>query len=204
MTAEIKIFSDDVPLNFTLLRIKDNIKWNQPGARNLGVSFSKSERIIVSDLDIIFPENLLESLIYFIPPRNAIFKFRTFAQMKEIQPHFNVFFMYKDVFDKTNGVDEEFCGHYGHDDTHFYFLHKALGTKFYRYSVSNIVHKEHKEVEATQHNKLIRDTTHNEAILRRKLDVIESEDGDPMSTRSDLYLNFDWEFVKEHSIEYGI
>ena len=84
--------ADDVNLNYTLVRINENIEWNQPGARNLGVQYAKSENIIVTDLDIFFPENLFESLLYFHPPRNSIFKFNTYANMKQVDAHFNVFF----------------------------------------------------------------------------------------------------------------
>lgn len=193
--------SDDVNLNYTLVRINENIKWNQPGARNLGVQFAKSENIVVTDLDIFFPENLFESLIYFHPPRNSIFKFVTYAGMKRVDPHFNVFFMNKDVFLRTKGVDEEFSGAYGQDDVFFYFLQKAIGTKFYMYSYSNIVHKEHKYFEHTQHNKLIRDTSRNLEILDKKMKIVRSEVRDPMEARSDLYLNFTWKVLQEGTME---
>ncbi|MBR9844688.1 MAG: glycosyltransferase [Algicola sp.] len=189
--------ADDVNLNYTLVRINENIKWNQPGARNLGVQFAKSENIVVTDLDIFFPENLFESLLYFHPPRNSIFKFVTYAGMKPVDPHFNVFFMNKEVFLRTKGVDEEFSGAYGQDDVFFYFLQKAIGTKFYMYSYSNIVHKEHKYFEHTQHNKLVRDTSRNLEILERKMKIVRSGDRNPLEARSDLYLNFSWNVLQE-------
>jgi hypothetical protein len=49
----------DTNLHYTWIRIEDNIPWNQGGARNIGVEHAKSERIILTDLDIAFPENLL-------------------------------------------------------------------------------------------------------------------------------------------------
>ncbi|MEY8847444.1 DUF5672 family protein [Psychroserpens sp. XS_ASV72] len=193
--------AEDVNLNYTLVRINEDIPWNQPGARNLGVTFAKSENIVVTDLDIFFPENLLESLLYFHPPRNSIFKFRTFAGLKPVDAHFNVFFMNKEVFHRTNGVDEEFSGAYGQDDVFFYFLQKAIGTKFYLYSYSNIVHKEHKYHKHTQHNPLIRDTARNLKILDRKMKIVRSGDRDPLEARSDLYLNFTWKVLQENFIE---
>ena len=193
--------AEDVNLNYTLVRINENIKWNQPGARNLGVQFAKSENIIVTDLDIFFPENLLESLLYFHPPRNSIFKFVTYAGMKPVDPHFNVFFMNKEVFMRTKGVDEDFSGAYGQDDVFFYFLQKAIGTKFYRYGYSNIVHKEHKYFEHTQHNKLVRDTSRNLEILEKKMKIVRSDDRDPLEARSDLFLNFTWKVLQEGTMD---
>ncbi len=198
--SEVEI-PPDANINYTLLRINEEIQWNQAGARNLGVSYAKSENVIVTDLDIRFPENLLESLIYFHPPRNSIFKFVTFSGLKQVESHFNVFFMNKEVFDRTKGVDEEFSGAYGQEDVFFYFLQKAIGTKFYLYGFSNIVHREHKHFEHTQHNPLVRDMTRNTEILERKIKIVRSEDRNPLEARSDLYLNFTWKVLQQHKME---
>lgn len=188
---------EDVTLNYTLLRITDDITWNQSGARNLGVKYAKSKNIILTDLDITFPENLLSRLLYFHPPNNSIFKFHTISGLKPTEPHFNVFFMNKDVFNRTRGVDEEFGGYYGYEDVFFYFLNKALGTKFYLFRHSNIVHREHKEKVDTQHNKLVRNMDRNEILFNKKMEIINSSKV-PLDARSDVYLNFDWEVVQEH------
>ncbi|MGS2724992.1 DUF5672 family protein [Psychroserpens sp. BH13MA-6] len=188
---------EDTFLNYTLLRIKTDITWNQGGARNLGVKYAKSENIIVTDLDIVFPENLLERLVDYQLPNNAVFKFNTMSNFKLVRPHVNVFFMSRATFMKSNGVDEAFSGHYGMEDIFFFYLQKALGTKFYLYSYSNIVHKEHKDSDKTQHNRLKRTQGVNEKLIDEKLKIIESSD-QPLDARSELYLNFKWELVKEH------
>ncbi|WP_298902508.1 DUF5672 family protein [uncultured Psychroserpens sp.] len=187
---------EDIVLNYTLLRVKTDIKWNQGGARNLGVKYAKSENIIVTDLDILFPENLLGRLTDYKLPNNSIFKFNTISNLQTVRPHVNVFFMTKSIYMKTNGVDEEFCGNYGYEDIFFYHQQKAIGTKFYLYSYSNIVHKEHKDSEATQHNSLIRDAEINEKLIADKLEIIATSKN-PLDARSELYLNFEWEVVSE-------
>jgi hypothetical protein len=191
---------EDTPLNYTLVRITDDIMWNQGGARNLGVKFAKSDHIIVTDLDVLFPDTLLESLISFHPPANSIFKFNTYLGLKKVQPHFNVFFMSREVFYKTNGIDEEFSGHYGHEDTFFYFLQKALGTRFYVYKPSNIVHKEHKYSKELQHNKLVRKSEVNQLLMDKKHELLNTLKN-PLDARSDMYLNFSWEVLQEHKID---
>lgn len=187
---------DDIILNYTLIRVKTDIMWNQGGARNLGVTYAKSERFIVTDLDVIFPENLLSKLVDYSLPNNAVFKFNTISNLQPVMPHVNVFFMTKKVYMKTNGVDEEFCGNYGYEDIFFYHQQKALGTKFYLYSYSNIVHKEHKDSEETQHNKLIRDKDINEQLIADKLEILKNS-ANPLDARSKLYLNFEWDVLKE-------
>ena len=187
----------DIILNYTLVRIKDEIPWNQAGARNLGVHFAKSDKIILADLDIVFPENLLDNLINFRIPRDFIFKFNTISGLKEVEPHFNVFYTTKEVFMKSNGVDEEFSGKYGYEDVFFYFLQKALGTKFYRYTFSNIVHREHKNSSERQHNRLVRDLEDNKVLNDEKMELMKSS-SNPMDARSSLFLNFDWEVLQEN------
>lgn len=187
----------DTNLHYTWIRIEDNIPWNQGGARNIGVEHAKSERIILTDLDIVFPENLLLQLLNFYPPQHSIFKFKTVSNLKMIEPHFNVFLMWKDTFLRTKGVDEAFSGHYGHDDVFFYFLNKALGVKFYLHSYSNIVHREHKEKKDKQHNTLVRDMTFNQLLFEEKMKLMKNA-SNPLEARSDLYLNFKWKVILEH------
>jgi hypothetical protein len=184
------------PLNFTLARIQDNILWNQAGARNLGVHLAKTEKIIITDLDIIFPEPLLHELLDFYPPKNAIFKFKTISNLQVVEPHFNVFLLWKDTFMKTLGVDEEFSGRYGYEDVFFYFLNKALGVKFYLHKNHNIVHREHKENKRLQHNPLVRNMDENKKLFDHKMEQIKNTHN-PLEARSKLYLNFSWEIVVE-------
>ncbi|MEZ4791977.1 MAG: DUF5672 family protein [Gelidibacter sp.] len=188
---------EDINLNYTLLRIKDDIKWNQAGARNLGVTYAKSDKIILTDLDIIFPENLLDSLLHFEIPMDSVFKFTTISGLKKVESHFNVFFTTIETFMKSKGVDEEFSGKYGYEDVFFYFLQKALGTKFYVYNYSNIVHREHKNSEVRKHNDLVRDLDENKTLNDKKMELIKSSTN-PLEARSTLFLNFEWEIVQEH------
>tara|TARA_R110002049_G_scaffold205648_1_gene376158 strand:+ start:168 stop:1547 length:1380 start_codon:yes stop_codon:yes gene_type:complete len=187
---------DNCILNYTLLRITSDITWNQGGARNLGVQHAKSEHMILTDIDVVFPENLLARLIHYKLPNNSVFKFNTIVNLKLRRPHENVFFITKSVFMRTNGVDEEFSGHYGYEDIFFTHQQKALGTKFFVFGYSNIVLREHKESKETQHYDLNRDIAVNETLLKTKLDIIESSTN-PLKARSDLYLNFDWLLVAE-------
>nr|WP_321231284.1 DUF5672 family protein [uncultured Psychroserpens sp.] len=187
---------EDTILNYTLVRVKTDIMWNQGGARNLGVKLAKSERFIATDLDVLFPENLLSKLVDYSLPNNSVFKFNTISNLESVRPHVNIFFMTKKVFMKTQGVDEEFSGNYGFEDIFFYHQQKALGTKFFLYRYSNIVHKEHKDSEDTQHNSLIRDKEINEQLIADKLEIIKNS-ANPLDARSKLYLNFEWEVLEE-------
>jgi len=58
--ADLKI---NFPINLTLLRITDNIPWNQPGAKNLGFKFAKIDWIFTSDIDHVLQPEMCGKLI---------------------------------------------------------------------------------------------------------------------------------------------
>lgn len=49
-------------LNLRWLKINEDIRWNQSGARNLGFTYARSDKVLVTDLDHIFYENTLSHL----------------------------------------------------------------------------------------------------------------------------------------------
>ncbi len=82
----------DVKINYHLLRITDYIEWNQVGARNLGIVYSKSDKIIVADCDHIFPENLLRSILKSKTPHKTLYEFkRVDSEGKKENAHQNYF-----------------------------------------------------------------------------------------------------------------
>ncbi len=186
---------DSKKLNFTIARVTDDIAWNQGGARNLGVSLSKSTKMILTDLDHIFPETLLEYLIKKKTPKN-IYRIRRERAGKAIHSGANIFFCSKPTFYKSMGVDEEFCGHYGYEDVHFAKMQEALGTKFRKIRKLKVQLFEHKEDKNISHHFLNRDTSHNKEILDKKLKHINSSN--PLAGHSRIHINFKWEIAQQN------
>ncbi|MBD0332839.1 MAG: glycosyltransferase family 2 protein [Chitinophagaceae bacterium] len=185
---------DNCKLNFQLFRIMDNIPWNQGGARNIGVVHARTSKLILTDIDHVFPENILQELIKERLPK-VIYKFNRSRDGQRVKPHPNTFFCTKSLFFKSLGVDEEFAGSYGYTDKSFIELQKALGTKFRMYhSRYQILHTEHANTEQPQHA-LSRDTNRNFQLLQKKLQLIKSKN--PLAAHSRLFLNFNWIKVKE-------
>jgi len=182
-------------LNYTLARISDNIKWNQGGARNLGVMLAKSSKLILTDLDHTFPE---KTLLYLLnqPIPKAIYFFNRIKDRKKIHPHPNTFFCTKSLFYKALGVDESFCGNYGYEDIYFIELQKRLKTKIRTIRRHHILVREHKELPHEKQHNLIRDTTVNKALLEEKRKYLETKD--PFRGHSRIHLNFHWEIYKEN------
>ena len=61
-------------LNFRWLRIVTDIPWNQGGARNLGATLAKSDKILMSDLDHAIPFKTLEFLANHRNPGRNFYK----------------------------------------------------------------------------------------------------------------------------------
>lgn len=192
--SPVKISIKTDKLNYILLRIKDNIQWNQGGARNLGVLYAKSPKLILTDLDHHFSEELFRFLLRKKIPK-VIYSFRSKMNGKKVSSHPNIFFCTKSLFYKSLGVDEEFCGNYGYEDIYFKELQKALGTKFRkirRYSNEKLEHKEDKNI---THHYLDRDTKVNEKLLETKMAFLETKN--PLQGHSRKSLLFDWEVIDE-------
>lgn len=189
--SPIDIQIDTSDLNFTLYRIQDDIIWNQGGARNLAVTMAKTTKLIMTDLDHVFPQSVLEDLIKMKTPKD-IFKFRRSREGKKIESHPNTFFMSKSTYFKSLGVDEAFSGHYGNEDIYFIDLHNHLGTKFKKYRKEMIETFDH------SHHGLQRDTSYNEKLLEERRKAIAKNDA--FSAHSRLFLNFSWNEVKSNWI----
>ncbi|WP_353780166.1 hypothetical protein [Winogradskyella sp. 3972H.M.0a.05] len=194
--SPIKIsIPEDCKLNYTLAEITTDIKWNQGGARNLGVHLARSQKLVVTDLDHVFPEAVFKFLIESKVPEN-IFKFKRERDNAENKPHFNTFFLSKSTYFKSLGVDEEFCGHYGYEDAFFVIFQQRLGTKVLTYKNKTIFSHEHK-LSDKAHHKLSRDLKPKKQLYKAKRAILLDKNRDPFDAHSRLFLNFDWHIENE-------
>lgn len=184
----------DCKLHYTLARVDDDIMWNQGGARNLGVHLAKTSKLILTDLDHLFPEALMVEILDAKEPQ-ALYMFRREKDGQKIYPHPNTFFCTKATYFKALGVDEEFCGHYGFEDIYFIKLQKALGTKIKKFSRKKVILKEHKDSTNELHS-LERDLTVNKELFEKKQATLTS--GKIFAGHSRLFLNFKWSLLQEN------
>lgn len=185
-------FPVDCRLNYIRARIRNNIQWNQGGARNLGVHLSKCSKLLLTDIDHLFPEKLLVSLLTASEPKH-LYKFRRERNGEKVYSHANTFFCTKATFFKVLGVDEEFCGHYGYEDVFFTKIQKAVGTRTKYFSYQRVIHNEHKNSDA-EHHHLVRDTSRNEKLLEEKISLLKK--GKVYAAHSRLFLNFEWDIIR--------
>jgi len=177
-------------MNITLLRITSDIRWNQGGARNLGVNYAQTEKMLMTDIDHIFPERTLKYLINRKFVYKDLFRFRRFSGLKKIASGCNLFYINKTLFTNFNGYDEIFCGNYGFEDTHFFeSLEKAsipvVKLPYWLPVFDLAIDRQ------TEYHTLVRDTQQN-------MDLLDQKRAGTTNWHTGLSLNFKWEIVEEH------
>lgn len=199
--SPIKIEIPDLNLNFTWFRINEDIPWNQPGARNLGVVYAKSDNILLSDLDIEFPEDTLRSVVNAPPCGRNFYKFyiKDWGTGKLQRGHPNIFLISRARFLRFGGYDEEFCGHYGADDFRFVKFQKAQGSRQRYFDSRYYCHRRSDIDRETRYHSLGRDLSFNTPVDARKKFEMKTFGHNAGHTR--MFLNFTWGKVFERRRE---
>lgn len=182
-------------LNIDLIRVNENIQWNQAGARNVGVVYAKSDKILLSDIDHVFPEHTLKELVNRKNPRSTFYKFyRRDAVGNTRKGHPNTFFMSRARFFRFYGYDEEFAGKYGAEDYRFVknqkyhgSLQRYLNNKFWCTWRKDLNKKD-------DYHSLERDHGENTPIDARKAEEIRKFGAEYGHSRQ--FLNFTWKYTK--------
>jgi glycosyltransferase involved in cell wall biosynthesis len=197
----------DIPalnLNITWLKINEDIRWNQPGARNLGAMYAKSDKILLTDLDHEFPEDTIRAMIEAGPCGRNIYKIyrRDPETGRRRKGHSNIFFMSRARLFRHWGYDEEFSGHYGSDDFRFIKYQKAQGSRL-RYFDSDYTCIKREDIDRTrEYHSLSRDLSYNTPVDARKkfeMNLFGHEAG-----HSRMFLDFTWTKMYEHRREIHI
>lgn len=101
--------------NIKVIRIIDDIKWNQPGARNLGFQ-ELNDWVLCCDIDHLVTKEVYDKVSKLELKIGTVY----FLGRNDISNSTTVYLMHKDDFEKIGGYDEDFCGNYGYDDIHFF------------------------------------------------------------------------------------
>jgi glycosyltransferase involved in cell wall biosynthesis len=184
-SPEPAILAPNSPINLTLVRVKENIPWNQPGARNLGLKLAEGDWVIASDIDHILPAEGLRQVLSLNKDRGTVYFFeRTVEGGLAKNPHPNSFLISRQTFWEVGGYDEDFCGHYGYDDTfvrlRFERTHKILYLKG-----PALVEIEHGATAGLNRNRW-----HNRRLLRKKRRLLEKG-----KYRNGRTVRFEWEVI---------
>jgi hypothetical protein len=185
-------------LNITWLKIRDDIPWNQSGARNLGALYAKSDNILMLDLDHEVPAEAMRQLVKRPSCGKRLYKmYREDSDGTRIYSgHSNLFFMSRGRFFELFGYDEEFSGNYGAEDFRFVKYHKACGT-LQTYLPKRIRCRERSDIDRTRaYHSLSRDLSFNTPVdSRKKMEIANYGHG---AGHSRMFLDFSWDIITEH------
>lgn len=110
-----------VPLS--LYRIGVDVRWNQDAARNIAVHHSRTQWVLLTDIDHLVPEQTWWGLISQKYSKQYVYRFKRSTldvdspkpKISEYKPHPNSWYMTRAMYDHIGGYDERFAGHYGTD-----------------------------------------------------------------------------------------
>ncbi len=108
-----------IDLNLTIARVKEDIPWNQPGARNLGAHIADTDYLFFADIDHEITIDALKKAHEKMKDPLTIYRFKRVLNGQPLYPHPCSFIISKKAFNLIGGFDEDFSGHRGHDDTMF-------------------------------------------------------------------------------------
>jgi hypothetical protein len=190
----------DLPLNLTWLKIDQDIRWNQPGARNLGATYARADTIMLSDLDHELPLESMQQLVKLPPCGKRLYKmWRKDSEGQYQKGHPNLFVMSRGRFMECNGYDEELSGHYGSDDYRFVKYQKARGS-LQKYLPKRIWCFERQDIDRKKsYHSLVRDLSFNSpADSRKRHELAHNGNG---FGHSRMFLNFTWTMLVDKQLD---
>ena len=199
--SETKVSLDGFDLNIDHVVINENIQWNQAGARNVGVINAKSDKILMADIDQIFPEHTLCKLVDQRNPGSKFYKFYRVAEDGRLRKgHPNTFFMSRARFIRFYGYDEEFSGGYGAEDYRFVKNQKYHGS-WQRYFSKKYWCRSRSDINrGSEYHSLKRDYTRNTPLDLKKASEIREYGGEYGHSRE--FLNFTWTRLEVSRVTY--
>ncbi len=186
---------EDLDLNVLVLRVTDDITWNQGGARNLGVTYARSDKLLVTDLDHEMSEHAFRRMIAMRNPGRKMYKMRRIDHDdSDLTTHSNTFVLSRARFLRLYGCDEEFAGHYGYEDTMFWRWQRNHGTRFV-YLPKDCTARFRRAYLHGPFHTLERDKSRNERVAGRKKDQWNKYGFEAGHSRA--FLNFSWEIIED-------
>lgn len=100
-----------------LWRMGVDVRWNQDACRNVGVRESKSQWLVLTDMDHVVPDSTWRRLMEYKLNKHAVYRFArvTAPELKPYKSHPNSWAMTRNAFWTGGGYDEALAGHYGTD-----------------------------------------------------------------------------------------
>ena len=192
---------DDIKADWRprLFRVKQDILWNEMGARNLAMK-QASGWVLCLDADYTLPAESLQHVLSpaFRPQRRHLYfpPARRFGKTEHLHHPVNLFFIHAEDFWQANGYDEAFAGGYGLSDTDLLrTLSMGFHVKMRKLQNVWIDHYQiDQEPDAYVHWK-DRSLARNSALFKSKIAAMQKH-GIKRIIAQNKHLQFDWEEIK--------
>lgn len=108
----------DVGISVSLFRIKQDIPWNQNGARNLAMTHVDKGWCFLTDMDHLLPKDQVPLVLRANWDINFAYRpLRIKPDGSLYKRHPNTYLLTKKAYWKVGGYDEAYAGYYGTDST---------------------------------------------------------------------------------------
>ncbi len=188
----------DIPkfdMNLTWIKIDQDIRWNQSGAKNLCMLYARSNNVVISDVDHLFPEHTLEWLSQRNISHKRFYKlYRKRPDGTMTKGHPNLFYLSRARWFELYGMDEEFAGAYGAEDFRFVKNFKNHGT-VQRYLPKRFYCEIRKVDREKSYHSLVRDLSFNTSVDTRKRMEADYFGADFGYSRS--MFNYTWHILSD-------
>jgi len=189
----------DLPLNLTWLKIDADIRWNQPGARNLGVVYARADTLLLVDMEHEVPLESMRRLL----DRPACGK-RLYQMWSEDEhghlgkDHAGSLLMSRGRFLECYGYDEELAGHYAAGDERFVQYQRARGSRL-AWLPKRIHCIARSDIDRNRSfHCLVRDLSFNTPVDSRKR--LEQQQLGRSYGHSRMFLNFTWHMLADRQL----
>ena len=161
---EKKLARGHWPFRLVYARVLEDIPWNQPGARNIGMVLSTGDVISFEDADHLPGSGYYAAALDVLGGRQDVTLVRAEREYggKTLAPSKSAWCVRRHAILGIGGYDEDFSGHYGHDD----------GLVIERLLRSGHAKKIGRHISVPAHGGsrgYERDASHNAALLKLKL-----------------------------------
>jgi glycosyltransferase involved in cell wall biosynthesis len=184
-----------------LARVKKNIPWNQPGARNLIAHLAATKRLMLIDPDMTLDDGMLQKLVEESRHLNPGLMFRpalrhiATSEFDHTSP--NVHLILLEDFRKLGGYDEDYCGAKGWSDVQLLrTMQKAMVTRT-REDLWFWFHHGNRKVPDAQVTSLDRSVKRNKAIHLLKMTKLKKLGWQQFVAKCvGQPLRFEWEILR--------
>lgn len=189
--------------NFSIYRIQQNLKWNTPGALNLGLTVAPSDWVLIMDSDCAFDAKNIEILLKADPEVNSVYHFPRQRIGKEGDDLENRRYLpctklfHRSIFmDKLGGFDEDFTGEYSKG---WAFFDSDFDSRIFKGKIPFYIWNNVKAFEwmpSIINNEILRRTKKEENINRKLFYQKQAEREVTKNIKNSTpILRFDWKLV---------